>query len=484
MDRFNERAISNEEPSDTRWPLGLTVRRLMLFVIGWLMLFAALSIFVSNPFQTETSASAPPDYALVMFLHGLLVGMLGLMSLLACDILRLRSRHVRAWIAGGTIVATILAAVGGIWNRSIPGSEVPMWTQVIGFFALDEILLLLVLGIVFEWRTRSTEVHPLVYVGAALAGSSMLLAAIMGHLAGWIKEFGPHFPSLIARYANTIGFASSDDFVDALVDAHSHEIVVAAMAMTVILFAQQAGYRIRKGIGHSAATTGLVMVAVGTVAMTAIYLTAGVAPWEPPRWFVSGPSGVNGIESDDIVTGILVMGGGALAAAALVLRPGLFHRPLRLAAAWTWLLAFAIVVIAGYAIELHTVHFGAGDRDAPGAAGDAIYTWLHQDIGLFLFPALVLVMLAVERLINREKWRPNSIGWAVISGTTVTFLGALVYVFVAPSLYGPGYVLSTVGLVIVGIALLATLWWGAVGALEHSKRGPADQTRAASRDAA
>jgi len=56
----------------------------MLFVIGWLVLFAVLSVFVSNPFQSETSAAASPDYAHVMFLHGLLIGMVGLMSLLAC----------------------------------------------------------------------------------------------------------------------------------------------------------------------------------------------------------------------------------------------------------------------------------------------------------------------------------------------------------------------------------------------------------------
>jgi len=486
MDRLNKDVIPREGRSPIRWLSWLTVRHLILFVIGWLVLFAALSVFVSNPFQSQTSASAPPDYARVMFLHGLLVGMLGLMSLLACDILRLRSSHVRVWIAGGTIVATLLAAVGGVWNRSIPGSEVPMWIQILGFFALDEILLLLVVGIVLEWRTRAPEVHPLIYTGAALASISMLLAAVMGHLAGWIEEFGSSFPPLIAAYAKAMDFPSSDDFVDALAGSHSHEMVVAAMAMTVILCAQQFGYRIRNGVGHTVATTGLVMVAAGTVAMTGIYVIAGFTPWSPPRWFAFGPGGANGLESDDIVTGILVMGGGVLATAALVVTPRLFRRPVRLAAAWAWLLSFAIVVVAGYAIELNTIYYGDGDPKARGAAADAVYTWLHQDLGLFLFPAVVLVMLAVERLVNREEWRPNSIGWAAIAGTTVAFLGALVYVFVTPTLYGPGYIVSTAGLAMVGIAFLATLWWGAVGVMEHPKhlRGPGNHTRDASRDAA
>jgi hypothetical protein len=94
-----------------------------------------------------------------MFLHGLLIGMVGLMSLLACQVLRLRSTHVRMWITGGTVLATILAAVSGIRDRTIPGSEVPMWTQIFGFFALDEILLVLLIGIIGEWHSRFPAVR-------------------------------------------------------------------------------------------------------------------------------------------------------------------------------------------------------------------------------------------------------------------------------------------------------------------------------------
>jgi hypothetical protein len=121
-------------------------------VIGWLMLFALISLFISSPFQSEPNAGAEPDYARVMFLHGLLIGMVGLAALLSCQVLALRSIHVRLWIAGGVVVATVLASIGGIWDRTIPGSEVPMWTQILGFFALDEILVLLIVGLVIEWR--------------------------------------------------------------------------------------------------------------------------------------------------------------------------------------------------------------------------------------------------------------------------------------------------------------------------------------------
>jgi len=241
----------------------LTHRRLMFFVIGWLVLFAVLSVFVSNPFQSETSATATPDYARVMFLHGLLIGMVGLLALLACQVMRLRSTHIRIWITGGVVVATILAAVGGIWDRSIPGSEVPMWTQIFGFFALDEILLLLLLGIIGEWHARSQAVHPLPYLAAALAAASMFIAAIMGHLAGWIMEFGPNFPPAIGNYLKFAGFASSDDFTGALVGSHSHEMAVAVMAMIAILLALQFGYSASKGVSRALATIGVAMIAAG-----------------------------------------------------------------------------------------------------------------------------------------------------------------------------------------------------------------------------
>ena len=100
-----------------RWVPWLTPRRLMLFVIGWLMLFAIIGVFVANPFRAEVSAAATPDYARVMYLHGLLIGMVGLLALLACQVLRLRSLHARMWITGGVLVATVLSALGGIWDN-------------------------------------------------------------------------------------------------------------------------------------------------------------------------------------------------------------------------------------------------------------------------------------------------------------------------------------------------------------------------------
>lgn len=450
--------ITDEDrPQITRTPW-LTHRHLVVFVTGWLVLFAFLSIFLANPFASEASASSTPDYARVMFLHGLLIGMVGLGALLTCNILCLRSTHVRVWIAGGVVFATMLAAIGGIWDRSIPGSEVAMWTQIFGFFALDEILIMLVAGMIGEWLRHGTLSRTLPFLAAFTSAVAMFIAAVMGHLAGWIMEFG-NFPTILGSYAHAVGFASIDDFAGALVGAHSHEMAVGSMALIASILAVQFGYTRRQGIARTIARIGIAMIAVGTAAMTVIYVAAGWTTWSPPPMFVNG---ANGIASDDIVTGILVMGGGVIVAAALVLTRTLLRRPVRLAAAWAWVLSFATVVVAGFAIEMNTAYFGAGDPKAAGAASDAIFTWLHQDIGLFLMPTMVLVMLAVERLVAGRS-HPAWIGWTAIVGTTITFVGGLVYVFITPTMYGAGYVISTIGLLITGVSLLTAIWWSVAG---------------------
>ena len=457
----------------------LTQRHLVFFVIGWLVLFSLGSVLVSNPFASEPSAAASPDYWHVMYLHGLLVGMVGLLALLTCGVLQLRSMHTRMWIVGGVLFMTVLTAVGGIFDRQIPGAEIPMWVQIFGFFALDEICIVLLLGMISEWRSGAPNARTLPYVSAFLAAGSMFVAAVMGHLAGWILEFG-NFPSIIGSYAAAVG-DKVDDFEANLVGSHSHEMVVAVMALSVSIAAVQFGYHQLGGRARALAQLGLAMVGFGVIAMTVMYVVMAFTSWGPPTLFTSA-GGTNGIAGDDIVTVVFVMLGGLITLGAVVLDDprvrGMAGGPLRLATLWSWVLLFATVVIAGYSIELDEVYFGAGDPKAAGAANDAVFTWLHQDLGLFLMPAMVLVMLAVARFVVPRY--QGSIAWVTMAGTTVTFLGGMVFVFVNPALHGPGYDISAVGLLVVGLSLLATMWYGAfhqAGGLPAL--GSAQQPRAA-----
>jgi hypothetical protein len=411
---------SPEDIAPIGWAPWLTARRLTFFVIGWMALFAALSFVVSNPFQSESAAGVTPDYAKVMFLHGLLIGMVGLLALLVLQVFKVSSMHVRIWITGGVLVATVLAAVGGMFDNKIPGAEVGMWTQIFGFFALDEILLLLVIGLFLEYRKGTLVTRSLTYLAAMFASASMLMAAIFGHVAGWIMEFGEGSPAFIASFRQFAGFDSQDSFTGALVGSHSHDMAVAAMALTAVIVAQRFGYATASGTNYLVSRIGAGMITAGVVLMTFIYGAGGVSTWAPPNFFENGPSGIPG---DDIVTGVLVMGGGVITLLALANLRSIFTQPIRLAAIWAWVLSFATVAVAGYSIEMNSGFFGAGDPAAAGAAHDAIFTWFHQDVGLFLLPTIVIVMLVVELLVGQREGA--LLGWLAIAGTTTVFLGGM-----------------------------------------------------------
>ena len=438
----------------------LTNRRIVFFVLGWMLLFGVISAFISNPFQSEPSASASPVYWHVMFLHGLLIGMVALGALVACEVFGLQSKHVRVWIALGVLAATIPAAVGGIFDKGVPGYEVPMWIQIVGFFALDEILLTLLVGFVLEYRRRAPVSRTLPFIGATLASASLLIAAVMGHIAGWLLEFGLK-PGALRSFAESIGYTKAGDWSTALIGSHSHEMAVASMALIVTLLARQFGYGSLIKAPRRVAQVGLIMVPIGVIAMSYVYVRAGFSTWAPPTWFKSH-GGTDGIASDDVITGVFVMFGGLLIVGSLAVGKlaSLTRLPVRAAAVWSWVLSFATVTIAGYSIELNETHFGAGDPHAKGAANDAVFTWLHQDLGLFLLPTLALVMVVVERLVASRHH--ELIGRTVITGTSIGFIGSVVYVFVDTARHGPGYVITSIGLAIVGATLLATIWWGTI----------------------
>ena len=452
---------TNEDYTPISWATWATPRRLIVLVMQWLTAFALLSLFISNPFRSEPSAGATPDYAKVMFLHGLLIGMVGLFALLTLQVLRVRSMHARVWISAGVVVATVLASVGGIFDTKIPGAEVAMWTQILGFFALDEILFVMVYAIVREYKRGVLVAGRLPVMVAALAAASMFGAAVMGHIAGWLLEFGEK-PGFVASYRSFAGFSKVDDWTGALVGSHSHEMAVSAMALVVTLAAVQFGYKNLIGATRNVARVGMGMIAVGVVGTSALYLLGGFSTIAVPGFLTDGLTFTNGsIPPDDLFAGVMMMGGGVIVMAAFL--KSLVHSPVRLAAAWAWVLSFATVAVAGYAIEVNTANFfGAGDAKAKGAANDAIFTWMHQDIGLFLLPTVLAVMLAVELLVS-SKARSKIIGLAAIGGTTLLFVGSMVWVFVSPTLYGAGYIISAAGLLVVGATLLATIHYSLVG---------------------
>jgi hypothetical protein len=447
-----------DDPPPLRGRLAwLTPKRLAILVISWLIVFSIGSLFIASPFGGEPNAAATPNYWHVMYLHGMLISVVGLLALLTCQVGQISSMHTRVWIAAGVVVATLAAALGGIFDTRVPGAEAAMWTQIVGFFALDEILVVLITGMLLEARRRSAVLRSLPFWVSLAAAASMLAAAVMGHIAGFMLEFGA--PGPVGAYVKWIG-SDTGTFIGNMTGSHSHDMVVAVMALLVSVAASQFGRAHLGRTSHLAVRAGLSLVAAGIVVTTVMYVAMGFTTWGPPTLFQSA-SGTNGIAGDDIITGLTVMLGGAVTMIGLAAGRGVL-RPLRVAAAWTWVLSFATVVIAGYTIEMNESFFGAGDQKAAGAANDGIFTWLHQDVGLFLMPALVLVLLVVQRYLAPHVRGP--IATLSIAGVSITFLGAMIWTFVDPAIHGPGYIVTGVGLLVIGAALLATVVWGSVGA--------------------
>ena len=443
--RVDAKDVEQEE-DDTlfSWFPWLTLRRLTFLVIGWTALFAFISLAIANPLQGEVNAAAEPIFHNLMFLHGLLVSAVGLGALLLWKVLSLHSHALRAWVAGCIVGSCFLAAVGGIYDTGI---DRVWWGQEYGFILMEIILLLLIVGIIREWTRKSPVSKTIPFITAFLATASMLIAAGMGNLNGMVMEFGSTSP--IKAFSSFAGFASTNDFAAALSGSHSHQMVVAAMGGAIVLLALTFGFNTIKGMPKAIARMGLSIVALGIVVMTVMYIAVAFSTWQPPN--------IGAVAGDDIVTGMLVMGGGLVVIASVLGARLKTVGSAGLVAGWAWLLSFLTIVVAGYYIEQNEGFFGAG-APAAGAANDAVFNFFHQDVGLFLFPALVLALVAIK-LYLADRHQPV-VSWLIAAGGAILVAGGGIWVFSNPALHGSGYDISAIGLAIIMLGILITLWWG------------------------
>ena len=200
----------------------LTPRRVLLGTLAWVGTFALGSMALANPFFAEKTADSPIKYWNIMYLHGLLIGMVGIALLLGMLVFDIQWPHARLLVAGGVILATLLDTIGGVFDRSASTTSAPMWTQVAGFFVLDEMLVAVIIAFGIDWFAHTAPSRQLSFVVGWLASVSMFIAAIMGHIAGWILDFGAH-PWFVASYAKFVGEKASDLQAN-MVGSHSHDM--------------------------------------------------------------------------------------------------------------------------------------------------------------------------------------------------------------------------------------------------------------------
>ena len=439
-----------------RW---LTPRRLAFFLIFWISIFFAGSVLVNNPFVGSPSAanwdlgaSSPNYYWVVMYLHGLNTGLVGLAALVACDFFALNSVHIRRGILGGVLVAGLLAPIWAIFNTSAPWTNAGLWIQVTAFLALDEIVLLFLWGMLSIWREGAPRSRTFPFITAGLTGSVMLVAALMGHLAGTILGFGDN-PALLGQYASQEMGVSLNDWAAALIGAHSYLMITAVPAGIMALAAVRFGYYRLQGWTKRLAQFGFLLVCIDLVAQTGMALLIGFSSWPgdlPPE--ISALPGVPSfLALNDASNFVFLVLGGVLLLGALVIASGRGRE-------WKLPATLPLRALPLLMLAIFTVLTTVTEPSNGTAIGTPPQAWVRLFLAFYLTMLVVLVVLLAERLLGEPQ--QLRVGWAATAGSLLAFAGVMLYVYT--DLYVGGF-LAVGGLLVVGFSFLTTSWWGLTG---------------------
>jgi hypothetical protein len=428
-----------------------------------------------TPFLNASYASVwTPDilWRLVLYWHGgIFIPWITALAAVAVLTLHLDKaqgtlgRLLKESILWGGLFVVPLAGIAGIfdvYDTYLLG--IPLWLQIFAFLIGDEMAIALLVTMVLNPRRAGpgTAGVGLPYFAVLGAVFATLVAALMGHMSGWITFFGPT-PAIYSQYINStmypvLGYSNSTAvmfFTEDAVGSHSHLMIPALMMGVVALSALVYGYREKWSAREKTlANFGFVVMLAALAGTILMYVVAGVGNYVIPTLFMSGPGGANGIAADDLLTGIVGLGGVFVLMSLLShsfkksSNPGssLIRDPLFLTVMASWLFIYLLIPAIGYYIELnHGYYLGAG------SAFDQAYTRFHQDFGFFLLPALVTAVLGLEGFgISGKKRR--MVGGVLLIGIIVAFFAGLLYAMVNLSpiaLYG-----ATLGGALIGVGVL------------------------------
>lgn len=453
-----ERPAFLDEPEGSLFPRlrWLTPRRLAFFLVFWVTIFFAGTIFINNPFtgsaggsNWDIGAASPDYYWVVMYLHGLNTGLVGIAALIACDFFELPSVHVRRGILAGVLVAGVLSPIGAVFNTSAPWTSAGLWVQVAAFLALDEIVILFLWGMLSLWREGAPRSRTFPFITAALSGGVMLVAALMGHLAGIILGFGNN-PSLLGEYAAQEMGLSLSDWAASLIGAHSYLMITGVAAGAMALVAVRFGYYRLRGPTKLLAQVGFALVCIDLVLQTEMSLLLGFSSW--PGDLPSQISALPGVPSflalNDASNFVFLFLGGLLVLGTLWVS----YARMR---AWPTTAGLPLGVVPLLMLVVFVVLTTVTEPTNGTAIGTPPQAWLRLFIAFYLTMLVILVVLLAERLLAPQ--RQLRVGWIATAGSVVTFAGVMLYVQTLSSV--GGYV-AAAGLMIVGFSFVTTSWWG------------------------
>ncbi|MGB6501056.1 MAG: hypothetical protein WBG19_06630 [Thermoplasmata archaeon] len=447
-----------DEPEGALFPKvsWLTPRRLALFLLFWITIFFAGSIFVNNPFTGFGNSSnwnpgfgSPNYYWLVMYLHGLNTGLVGLAALVACDVFELPSVHVRKGILAGVLIAGVLSPIGALFNTSSPWTNAGLWVQIVAFLALDEICILFLWGMLSVWRDGAPRSRTFPFITATITGVAMLFAALMGHLAGVILGFGDN-PSLLGQYASLEMGESLNQWAQSLIGAHSYLMITAVPAGIMSLVAVRFGYYRLTGLTKVLAQIGFALVCIDLVVQTGMSLLLGFSNWPgslPPQ-ISALPGFPSFLAVNDLSNFVFLIVGGLLLLGTLIIGTGRVH-------GWGSRAGLPLRALPLLMLVIFTVLTFFTEPTNGTLAGTAPQAWLRLFVAFYLTMLVSLAVLLTDRLLGESQ--RLRIGWATTGGSLLTFAGALVYVLATSP---AGGLLAAAGIVVLGASFVTTSWWG------------------------
>lgn len=448
------------------------------FIFWWSVAWG-VGIMALSPIVNYITPLLNPAYAnqwtpdiywrLVMYWHGgIFIPWITALAVLVFLVFKLDSvkgisgRLIKDSIFIGGFIAVPIAGIAGIFDvYDNFALGVPLWTQIFAFLIGDEMAVALVLAMLNKPRQSGTGYRSegLAYYTVILAIVSAIFAAVMGHIGGWISWFGP-WPSVIPQYINytlsrSLGFYNSTaviTFTENAVGSHSHLMVVSLMAGVIGLVASYFGYDTRwKGVSKTFSNFGFIVMMIGLVSALWVYIVSGVGNYVIPTLFESGP---NGLAFDDILTGVVGLGGFFVLVGLLIYSRNntnggettLLRDPLFLSAIVAWLLIYLVIPVTGYYIELHESFFSAA-----GLSFDQAFTRFHQDFGFFVLPPLVTLALGLF-LFGISGEAKRTVAYLLLSGEIVAFVFGEIYSMV--DLNTIFLVAAIVGGVLMGIGAI------------------------------
>jgi len=429
-------------------------RLILWWSVAWAIGTFALAPLVNyvTPFLNPSYANVwTPDvyWRLVMYWHGaIFIPWVVVLAVLVTSRFKLDQmaglpgRLIRESVFVGGFFAVPIAGVAGVFDvYDSFAMGIPLWTQIFAFLIADEMAISLVVAMLVFPKGHGGYLKagmPYYTIVAGVGGA--FIAAMMGHVGGYITWFGPN-PAVVNQYINStmypvMGYSNNTSiitFTEDVVGSHSHLMLISLMAGVVALVAIAFGYYETWGRNPKrVATVGFSVMIAALVFVTWMYVVSGVGNYQIPNFFVNG---ANGVAGDDMTTGTVGLGAVFVLAGLLWHSKGsmssdgkpLYRDPLLLSVVVAWITIYLVIPVTGFYINFNENFFKFA-----GINFDNTFLRYHQDFGFFLLPSLVTLLLALQTFGVGARVR-KYVGYLSITGTLMAFA------------FGETYALGAVG---------------------------------------